>query len=139
MLITIGIAIVASLVLILLLSFNKEGVKKDDAVKDNAIKDDSVMEIANDYAKLLVMANEVNNKDDEKELMEEFSQLFLRISQGNTKNKEEYAQLLTEIMGECIPIRSDQVFSIAEELAQLYMEMAEGTLDSGIQRSPATP
>jgi len=122
--VVVGVVLAASLAVVLLLSTNKEANRIDGAF----------LEIERDYAFFLGKASAAITEEDEKELTEEFAQLLFRISQGKKNSKKEYAQLLREITHGDFSFEDNEVFSMAEELAQLIMEMAEGTLDYGVQR-----
>ena len=96
--------------------------------------DSEFAKIEKDYAKLRERMEGQGEKGIEVDFRDEYARLFTRISEGDTVDAKDYAQLVRTITQGAIEFEDEEVFNIAENVAKVYNKMAEGFSDFGVQQ-----
>ena len=90
--------------------------------------------IEKDYISLCEKLEKQQREGMEIDFADDYAQLFTRISKGNPADAKEYAQLIRTMTNDYIKFEDEEVFSIAEYLAELYKKLSDGFDDFGVQQ-----
>jgi len=98
---------------------------------------DPVKQIAGEYNQLREQNGRGRNMTEEQQESKDalrYAQLFKKIANGSVEREKEYAELLITITENTIEFNENEVFTLAEDLAKIYTDIAEGNDDFGVQK-----